>query len=55
MTTLDKFHVCRKFVGQGKLFIFMKFCPILCQICVENMRKFHVLINKTCRKLGVGL
>lgn len=30
-------------------FTFMKFRPILCQICVGNVRKCHVLVSRTCR------
>ena len=27
-----------------------KFCPILYEISVGNLRKRHVLVNRTCRK-----
>ena len=44
-------EICR--IGQDFLhilFICMKCCPILCQICVGNVRKCHILENRTCRK-----
>ena len=28
----------------------IKFRPILCQVCVGNVRKYHVLVSRTCRK-----
>ena len=28
----------------------MKCCPILYQLCVGNVRKYHLLENRTCRK-----
>ena len=44
------FHTCSR-IGQGFLhisYVCMKFCPILCQICVGNVRKSHVLVSRTC-------
>ena len=47
-------EICRigqDFLHINFLFICMKCCPILCSIlCVENVRKCHVLENRTCRK-----
>ena len=41
-------EICR--IGQNFLhisFIYIEFRPILCQICVGNVRKCHVLVSKT--------
>ena len=49
---LDFIHVGKR-IEQNFLhisFIYIEFRPILCQIRVGNVRKYHILVSRTCRK-----